>query len=126
MRLPLVYSYWETEYISLIIHMFITFLIIFLLWFISINLKSDKTLFENASQYECGFESFGSNFEFNSQYFIIAILYLIFDIELVLLLPWVLYINALTYQSILIMAGFILLFVIGLVYEWKKRVLHWS
>lgn len=120
------YNYWYTEYTSLVSHLFVTLSILLILWFLAANLKSERTLFENASQYECGFEPFGSNFEFNIQYFIISILYLIFDIELALLLPWILYITLIPYHGTFIMIWFLLLFVIGLMYEWKQGILHWS
>lgn len=53
----------------------------------ALNFKHQNSLFEYNSQYECGFEPFGSRNTFDIQYFIIGLLYLVFDAELVILIP---------------------------------------
>jgi NADH:ubiquinone oxidoreductase subunit 3 (subunit A) len=55
--------------------------------FLAFNLSYTLTLFEKSSQYECGFEPFGYNAVFDLQYFLIGLLYLVFDVELVLIIP---------------------------------------
>jgi NADH-quinone oxidoreductase subunit A len=60
------------------------------------------------------------------QYFLIGLLYLVFDVELVLIIPWLFSFSILTLTGYLTMFFFLILFVVGLVYEWKKNVLHWT
>lgn len=91
-----------------------------------LNISYSKTLFEKTSQYECGFEPFGFNSVFDLQYFLIGLLYLVFDVELVLIIPWFFSLSVLPIAGYLTMFGFLILFVVGLVYEWKKNVLHWT
>jgi NADH:ubiquinone oxidoreductase subunit 3 (subunit A) len=81
------FFYWLDEYSLLITYFFVLFLFITFLWFLVLNLSYSKTLFEKTSQYECGFEPFGFNSVFDLQYFLIGLLYLVFDVELVLIIP---------------------------------------
>lgn len=120
------FFYWLDEYSLLITYLFVIFLFISFLWFLVLNLSYSKTLFEKTSQYECGFEPFGFNSVFDLQYFLIGLLYLVFDVELVLIIPWLFSFSILTLTGYLTMFFFLILFVVGLVYEWKKNVLHWT
>ena len=97
----------------------------FCLWFFVLNLSYNTILFEKASQYECGFEPFGFSSIFDIQYFLIGLLYLVFDAELVLMIPWLVCFSAMPIIGLCSMFFFMLLFVVGLIYEWKKNVLHW-
>lgn len=120
------FFYWLDEYSLLITYLFVIFLFIAFLWFLVLNLSYSKTLFEKTSQYECGFEPFGFNAVFDLQYFLIGLLYLVFDVELVLIIPWLFSFSILTLTGYLTMFFFLILFVVGLIYEWKKNVLHWT
>jgi NADH:ubiquinone oxidoreductase subunit 3 (subunit A) len=104
----------------------VTFLFVVFLWFLVLNLSYSITLFEKASQYECGFEPFGFNSAFDLQYFLIGLLYLVFDVELVLVIPWLFSFSVMPVLGLCSMFFFLILFVLGLIYEWKKNVLHWT
>lgn len=125
-KLDFFFFYWLDEYSLLSTYLFVIFLFIAFLWFLVLNLSYSKTLFEKTSQYECGFEPFGFNSVFDLQYFLIGLLYLVFDVELVLIIPWLFSFSILTLSGYLTMFFFLILFVVGLVYEWKKNVLHWT
>jgi NADH-quinone oxidoreductase subunit A len=82
---------------------------------------------EKLSAYECGFEPFTSTrIRFDVTFSIIAILYLIFDLEIVILIPWVVCapkIGVFGYCSVLI---FLLLLMIGFIFEWFRGALNWT
>ena len=120
------YYYWVDEYSYFLSYITLTFLFVTFLWILVVNLSYNVTLFEKTSQYECGFEPFGLNSVFDLQYFLIGLLYLVFDVELVLIIPWVVCLSAMPVKGLLSMFFFVLLFVVGLIYEWKKNVLHWT
>ena len=122
----LTFFYWIDEYFFFTHYFFVIIFFISFLWFLVLNLSFSITLFEKTSQYECGFEPFGFNAVFDLQYFLIGILYLIFDVELVLILPWILGFSVISWRGLFYMFLFLLLFILGLIYEWKKNVLHWT
>lgn len=81
---------------------------------------------EKSTIYECGFEPFGeANFVINIQFYIIAILFLIFDLEIIVLLPWICYISIYSIYHFYIIQLFILILTIGFIYEWKCGALDW-
>ena len=120
------FFYWIEEYSALLIYVIVILFFVAFLWFLVLNLSFSKTLFEKTSQYECGFEPFGNASVFDLQYFLIGILYLVFDVELVLIIPWLFSLSILSFSANIFMFGFLILFVVGLMYEWKKNVLHWT
>jgi len=120
------YNYWVDEYSFLFSYFTVIFFFVSFLWVLVVNLSYSVTLFEKTSQYECGFEPFGLNSIFDLQYFLIGLLYLVFDVELVLILPWILSLSIMPIKGLVTMFFFLLLFIVGLIYEWKKNVLHWT
>lgn len=88
---------------------------------------TQESNFNKNSVYECGFQSFNENISnFNIQYYIIAILFLISDLEIMFLLPWIASLSLLTYSGFVIMIFFLLFLGVGFIYEWKKGSLHWN
>lgn len=123
---PLIYSYWLEQYNFLLVHLFISIIITCVLFIVAFILSPKQLTFEKLSSYECGFEPFKTAHSvFNIQFFVVGILFLIFDLELAYLFPWVLFLGNLTIFSIILMLFFILLLIIGFVYEWKKGALDW-
>jgi len=120
------YDYWETEYSLWFGFLTVVLFIVFFLCLITSQLNLAWINGEESTQYECGFEPYGSESFFDIQYFLIGVLYMIFDGELVVLLPWVLYSYYISVLGLLIVLFFLLLLVIGLIYEIKKDVLHLS
>ncbi|HVN52719.1 MAG TPA: NADH-quinone oxidoreductase subunit A [Anaerolineaceae bacterium] len=83
------------------------------------NLLKDET-------YECGIETVGESWiQFRAQYYIYALVFLIFDVEAVFLYPWAVAFNALTLYAVLEGVLFILILVGGLIYAWRKGALEW-
>lgn len=95
-----------------------------LLPFITTRLKNDK---EKLSQYECGFESFDKNIiKFDIRFYLIAILFIIFDLEIAFLFPWAVVIHDIGLFGFWSMMAFLGVLTVGFVYEWKKGALDWA
>ncbi|NJL93018.1 MAG: NADH-quinone oxidoreductase subunit A [Anaerolineae bacterium] len=77
--------------------------------------------------YECGVETVGDTWvQFKVQYYLYALIFLVFDVEMVLLFPWAVAYNELGMFAFLAGGVFILLLLEGLVYAWRKGALEWS
>lgn len=82
---------------------------------------------EKLSPYECGFEAFGdARMKFDIRFYLIAILFILFDIEVIFLMPWAANVNALGLPGFWAVMGFLSLLTIGLAYEWKRGALDWE
>jgi NADH-quinone oxidoreductase subunit A len=82
---------------------------------------------EKTSPYECGFEAFeDSRTKFDVRYYLVAILFIIFDLEIAFLCPWAVSLDAIGGFGLLSMAVFLGVLVIGFVFEWKKGALEWD
>ncbi|MEJ2059611.1 MAG: NADH-quinone oxidoreductase subunit A [Gammaproteobacteria bacterium] len=79
------------------------------------------------SPYECGFEAFeDSRMKFDVRYYLVAILFIIFDLEIAFLFPWAVVLDKIGLFGLLAMAMFLGILVIGFIYEWKKGALEWE
>lgn len=77
--------------------------------------------------YECGIETVGDTWvQFKAQYYIYALIFVIFDIEAVFLFPWALAFQQLELFAIFEMIVFILILAVGLIYAWRKGALEWA
>ena len=82
---------------------------------------------EKLSPYECGFEAFeDTRMKFDVRYYLVAILFIIFDLEIAFLFPWAVALDSIGLFGLAAMAIFLLLLVVGFVYEWKKGALEWD
>ncbi len=81
---------------------------------------------EKISPYECGFEPIGKMGVFNVRFYIVAMLFVIFDLELVFLFPWAVTLGGLEPLGFWSMMIFLAVLVVGLVYEWRKGALEWN
>ncbi len=82
---------------------------------------------EKSSAYECGFESFeDSRMKFDVRYYLVAILFIIFDLEIAFLVPWAIVLDKIGLFGFAAMAVFLGILVIGFIYEWKKGALEWE
>ena len=82
---------------------------------------------EKTSPYECGFEAFeDSRMKFDVRYYLVAILFIIFDLEIAFLFPWAVVLDSIGMTGLLAMGVFLLLLVVGFIYEWKKGALEWE
>ncbi len=79
------------------------------------------------SPYECGFSEFGdARIPFDVRYYLVAILFIIFDLETAFLVPWAVAFRELGWFGMAAMGIFLGLLVIGFIYEWKKGALEWE
>lgn len=82
---------------------------------------------EKLSSYECGFEPFeDSRMKFDVRYYLVAILFIIFDLEIAFLFPWAVVLDEIGMFGLLSMAVFLIILVVGFIYEWKKGALEWD
>ena len=116
-----------SDYFSIILFLFMALILSFgfiLANFIAAPSNPDP---EKLSAYECGFEAFDdSRMEFDVRFYLVAILFIIFDLEIAFLFPWAIslgYIGALGFWSMMI---FLSVLTIGFIYEWKKGALEWE
>ena len=115
------------DYLSIIIFLFIALslsLSFILLNFIFSPKKPDP---EKLSAYECGFEAFDdSRMEFDVRFYLVAILFIIFDLEIAFLFPWAISLGQIGLLGFSSMMIFLFILTIGFVYEWKKGALDWE
>ena len=82
---------------------------------------------EKLSAYECGFEPFeDSRIKFDVRYYLVAILFIIFDLEIAFLFPWAVSLDAIGGFGLVAMGIFLAVLVVGFIYEWKKGALEWD
>ena len=82
---------------------------------------------EKNSPYECGFEAFeDSRMKFDVRFYLVAILFIIFDLEIAFLFPWAVSLDEIGTFGLLAMGVFLLLLVVGFIYEWRKGALEWE
>ena len=82
---------------------------------------------EKLSPYECGFEAFeDSRMKFDVRYYLVAILFIIFDLEIAFLFPWAVSLDTFGAFGLVAMAIFLAVLVVGFIYEWKKGALEWD
>ena len=82
---------------------------------------------EKLSPYECGFEAFeDSRMKFDVRYYLVAILFIIFDLEIAFLFPWAIVLERIGLFGFTAMMIFLAILVVGFIYEWKKGALEWE
>lgn len=114
------------EYYQILSSIFIAIFLGFLIYMLSIFFIERFNDLEKISVYECGFEPFEDTRNvFEVKFYLVAILFVIFDLEVTFLFPWILIYNSLGFFSIFSM--FFFLFILGLVfiYEWLLGALDW-
>ena len=115
------------DYLSIIIFLFVALSLS--IGFIVLNfLFSPKNPDpEKLSAYECGFEAFSdSRMEFDVRFYLVAILFIIFDLEIAFLFPWAISLGSLGALGFWSMMIFLFILTVGFVYEWKKGALDWD
>jgi NADH-quinone oxidoreductase subunit A len=82
---------------------------------------------EKLSPYECGFEAFeDARMKFDVRYYLVAILFILFDLEIAFLFPWAVVVNEIGLPGFLAMMLFLAILTVGFVYEWMKGALEWE
>jgi len=79
------------------------------------------------SPFECGFEAFeDARMKFDIRYYLVAILFIIFDLEIAFLFPWAITLDKIGLFGLISMSIFLGILIIGFIYEWKKGALEWE
>ena len=82
---------------------------------------------EKLSPYECGFEAFeDARMKFDVRYYLVAILFILFDLEIAFLFPWAVVLQDVGFEGFVAMMIFLLILIVGFAYEWKKGALEWD
>jgi len=82
---------------------------------------------EKLSPYECGFDAFeDSRMKFDVRYYLVCILFIVFDLEIVFLFPWAVALGTIGVAGLIAMVVFLAILTVGFVYEWKKGALEWD
>lgn len=83
--------------------------------------------YEKTQGYECGFDPFSDAQDpFNVKFYLISILFLLFDLELIFFLPWLVSLEETSFFGFYIIYFFFLILIIGYFYEWRKNCLNWE
>jgi len=82
---------------------------------------------EKLSPYECGFEAFeDARMKFDVRYYLVAILFILFDLEIAFLFPWAVSLDSIGFFGFMSMMIFLTILVVGFIYEWMKGALDWE
>ncbi len=82
---------------------------------------------QKLAPYECGFEAFeDTRMRFDVRYYLVAILFIIFDLEIAFLFPWAVSLDTIGIVGLVAMGIFLAVLVVGFVYEWRKGALEWD
>jgi len=121
------FSEFLNNYFSIFVFLFIA--LILSIGFIVLNFvfSPKKPDPEKLSAYECGFEAFSdSRMEFDVRFYLVAILFIIFDLEIAFLFPWAITLGKIGIFGFWSMMLFLFILTIGFIYEWKKGALDWE
>ena len=115
------------DYLSIIIFFIISLGISVVFIVLNYALSPKKPDPEKLSAYECGFEAFNdSRMEFDVRFYLVAILFIIFDLEIAFLFPWAISLGTIGIYGYVSMLIFLFILTIGFIYEWKKGALDWE
>ena len=115
------------EYLPVLLFLLVS--IIFSLGVLSLSflVSPKKPNNEKLSPYECGFEPFDdARTKFDIRFYLVALLFIIFDLEVVFLFPWAISLENIGIFGYLSMMIFLIILTIGFIYEWKKGALEWE
>jgi NADH-quinone oxidoreductase subunit A len=115
------------EYLPILLFAFISMVISILLFFVTYYLNPKYEDLEKLSAYECGFEPFErARTRFDVRFYLVSILFIIFDLEVIFLIPWSLLCIKLGFFGFFIVFYFLLILTIGFFYEWVSGALDWD
>jgi len=115
------------EYLPILFFVFIALAIAIGMTAMSFIVGVSKPDREKLSGYECGFEAFDdARGRFDVRFYLVAILFIIFDLEVAFLFPWAISLGKIGIYGFWSMMFFLLILTIGFVYEWKKGALEWE
>lgn len=116
-----------SSYFPILIFLIIAGGIAVLMAFAPMIVARQKPDSEKVSPYECGFDTFGdARGKFDIRFYLVAILFIIFDLEVAFLFPWAVSLREVGMLGFWSMMGFLGVLTIGFIYEWKKGALEWE
>lgn len=114
------------NYLPIVIFLAIAVAISTIVISIPLVLAKQKPQEDKLKEYECGFDSSGnSRAKFDVRFYLVAILFIIFDLEVAFLIPWAMKLKTMSEIGFYSMMFFLLLLTIGFIYEWKRGALDW-
>ena len=115
------------DYLSIIIFLAIAMILSIGFIFVNFIFAPKNPDPEKLSTYECGFEAFNdSRMEFDVRFYLVAILFIIFDLEIAFLFPWAISLGTIGLYGYISMLIFLFILTVGFIYEWKKGALDWE
>ena len=115
------------EYMPILIYLGVSLILSLLILGLSFVFSVQKADPEKVSAYECGFDPFDdARSRFDVRFYLVAILFIIFDLEVTFLFPWAVTLNKVTFFGFWTMMLFLIILTIGFVYEWRKGALEWE
>ena len=115
------------NYLPILIFLLITLVMGSVLFGLGYLLGPHRPDAEKLSPYECGFEAFeDARMQFDVRYYLVAILFIIFDLEIAFFFPWALALREVGMVAFVAMMIFLGVLVIGFIYEWRKGALEWE
>ena len=115
------------DYLSIILFLIIALGLSVAFIVINFVLSPKKPDPEKLSAYECGFEPFDdSRMEFDVRFYLVAILFIIFDLEIAFLFPWAISLGNIGLVGFISMMIFLAILTVGFIYEWRKGALDWE
>lgn len=119
-------SLFKEEYLGVFLFMLIAIILALVIAILSYAFTNQKPELEKLSSYECGFEPYeDTRHRFDVKFCLVAILFIIFDIEIMFLLPWSIAISQLNILGFWSMIDFLLELGVGFIYVWKMQALEW-
>ena len=115
------------EHLSLLVVFLVALILAVLLFSLSYIVAKQIPDAEKISAYECGFDPFeDARNTFDVRFYLVAILFIIFDLEIAFLFPWAISLGSIGFLGFISMMIFLFILTIGFVYEWKKGALDWE
>ena len=116
-----------SEYVPLLVYLVISMVLSMLILSLSFLFYTQIVDPEKVSAYECGFDPFDdARARFDIRFYLVAILFIIFDLEVTFLFPWAISLHTIQLTGFWTMVIFLLILTIGFVYEWRKGALEWE
>ena len=115
------------KYAPILIFLIVAGAVSVVLLFLGFTLGRGRKDAQKLAPYECGFDAFeDTRMRFDVRYYLVAILFIIFDLEIAFLFPWAVSLDRIGVFGIVAMGIFLAVLVVGFVYEWRKGALEWD
>jgi NADH-quinone oxidoreductase subunit A len=116
-----------TEFGKIFVFLLVAIIFVVVVVFVAWLIRPARPTKEKLTTYECGENPEGSPWvKFNIRFYVVALIFLIFDVEVVLLIPWALVYKAFGFGGFMVGAVFLVLLGLGMAYEWRKGDLEWE